>query len=283
MSAALVLTVVCLLALAVTTEVRRAPPAEASHFRAAQLTWTRSGPTTAQFKSTVSARRSFYGAPAVGATVSDLTFDFGDATFATPPHTVVLVDVANDYLIAEATFSHTFPSAGPFTVRGDSCCRLSGPLHKNNPDGDIRAQTLVDLAATTTSPVSSISPIVDCAAGQVCQFVVPAFDPDGQSLRWRFATGTEAAKSVFVQPGPPQAPNAAAIDGSTGRFTWNTAGAVLNPTGPSFYSTQVVVENLVGTTVVASTPVDFFVRLGAASSGTTSLSSSPRRRRRTGR
>jgi len=244
-----------------------APPAAATHFRASQLTWTRTGPTTAEFRSVVSARQSFslFGNPAVGATIEPTDIDYGDGTSESPPHQVVFVDLANDLLIAEATFSHTYSTAGPFTASSSGCCRLSGPLHQNNADGNIEAETIVDLAATAASPVSSISPIVDCPLNATCQFSVPAVDPDGQALRWRFATPDEAGGS-FEQPGPPRAPNAATIDPATGLYSWNTTGAELNTNAgeDTFYSTQVIVENVVGGTVVSKTPIDFFIRLSSS-------------------
>lgn len=242
--------------------VQAQQPAEASHFRSTQLTWTQAGPTTVEFKSTVAARRSFFGSPNVGDTTAITTVFFGDGNFASPPHTVVAVDTTNDWLLAEATFTHTYASPGPFTAFADTCCRLSPPQHINNPDDNNRAETIVDLSQTSASPVSSISPIVDCALNALCQFTVPAVDPDGQGLRFRFATSIEATGGAsFEQPGPPHASNAATVDPTTGLYSWNTTGATLNSSGDTFYSTQVMVENVVDGAVVSKTPVDFFIRL----------------------
>lgn len=246
----------------VAADITGAPSAEATHLRSSQLTWRATGPTTAEFESTIGVRRSFFGSPNVGDTITPISIFFGDGSSTAPPHTVVAVDAANDWILTEGTFSQTYASAGPFTAFGSVCCRLSGPLHRNNPDANNRVETVVDFASTTASPVSSISPIVDCPIDAVCQFVVPAVDADGQGLRFRFATPFEATgTSSFNQPGPPQAPNAATVDASSGLYSWDTTGASLNPSGDSFYSTQVIVENVVGTTVVSKTAVDFFIRL----------------------
>lgn len=241
-------------------------PVAASHFRSAQLTWTQTARTTAEFRSTVSQRG------ATGVKVGDqrclANVDFGDDYNECPMYTIVFVDQTNDYIIGEAVFTHTYEGVGPYTAAVDSCCRLQAPMHINNTDGGFRAETIVNFAATSASPVSSISPIVDCLKNAVCRFTVPAFDPDKQGLRFRLATSEEATNSgTFTQPGPPDAPNAATIDPATGAYSWNTAGATLAPAGyDTFYSTQVIVENVVNGIVISKTAVDFFIRLADTAS-----------------
>ena len=65
-----------------------------------------------------------------------------------------------------------------------------------------------------------------------------------------------------MQPGPPQAPNAATINHDTGLYTWDTHGAQINGSGDTLYSTQVIIENVDFTgRVLTKTPLDFFIRL----------------------
>ena len=245
-----------------------AAPAGASHYRANQLTWIQHSGNEVEFDYTGSWRCTFFYFPCSSASVGD-TFnpgflDLGDGTSVAIQAEVTSVDVTNDVISGDFHLDHTYATAGPFTVSEDNCCRLSGPQHINNPDGSVRLESIVNLNETSASPVSSIAPIVDCALNAVCSFSVPAIDPDGQALRWRFATAAESG--VVYQPGPPQATNAAAINPTTGVYTWNTAGASLSATGSTFYSTQVVVENLNSAgTVISKTPVDFFIRLGSNS------------------
>lgn len=239
-----------------------AAPANASHGRATQITWVQTGPTTVEFHSVVAFRASFYGNPAVGSTISEPCLDFGDGTPAHCEGTVETLDMANDVLTAELEVSHTYASAGPFTAEISGCCRLSSPAHVNNPDGAYRAVTTVDLTTTSANPVSSISPIVDCALNATCSFSIPAVAPAGGTLRFRLATSSEASTGSFTQPGPPQATNAATINPTTGLYSWNTTGATLNGTADTFYSTQVVIENLAPNgSVRTQSPVDFFIRL----------------------
>jgi hypothetical protein len=270
MSAALLLgTMLAQLAIA-------AKPVAASHFRSTQFTWAQTAtPKEAKFTATLAARRGFYsgsgpdGEPIVGDPIAGPFVDFGDGSNASPTFTVTFADVTNDFVIFSTTFNHQYATDGPFTAVMDDCCRLGTPQHINNPGAGNRAETIVDFSKTTASPVSSISPIVDCAPNAPCAFFVPAVDPDGQAIRFRFATAAEAEGSSFNQPGPPDAPTASTIDAATGLFQWNTTGATMNngsdPTLPdTFYSVQVMVENVVGQAVVSKTPVDFFIRMRAS-------------------
>jgi hypothetical protein len=251
-----------------------ARPVAASHYRATQVTWQRISGNEVDFHATASWRCTyFFPGGTCSANVGDTFFadsvDFGDGEFSSGEWTVTAVDVVNDVISGELEEHHLYASAGPFTAAIETCCRLSSfNGHINNGDGGLRTETIVDLNATSANPISSVAPIVDCAINAVCSFVVPAFDPDGQALRWRLSTSAEAAGSFgsFVQPGPAAAPNAASIAATTGLYTWDTTGATLAPSGSTFYSTQVMVENVVGGVVVTKTPVDFFIRLGSNTS-----------------
>ncbi|MEO5853001.1 MAG: post-COAP-1 domain-containing protein, partial [Nocardioides sp.] len=140
--------------------------------------------------------------------------------------------------------------------------------HQNNGDGNVRYETLVDLAATSASPVGLVPPIVDCPINAVCTFSVPATDPDGQPMAWRLSTAVEAGGS-FVQP------TGASVNANNGLYTWDTTGAVLAATGSTFYSTQVMIENVVGGNVISRTAVDFFIRLGSNSSNSQPVFTTP--------
>jgi len=235
-----------------------------THFRSAQLTWVKTASTTAEFNSTVGIRRSFFpGPPNIGDLITPILITYGDGVLDWPAHTVVFVDEVNDWLLAEVTFTHTYTGTGPYTAAAESCCRLSPPQHINNPDGNIRVETIVDLAATSANPISTIEPVVDCPKNALCKFTVPASDPDGQTLRYRLASSAEASGSLgtFFQPGPPHALHAATINPTTGLYVWDTTGATLAAWGDTIYSTQVIVENRVGGKVAAKTAVDFFIRI----------------------
>lgn len=243
-----------------------AKPAAATHYRATQITWQQVSGNDVAFHATVSFRCTFFFSSPCSANVGDQFsgggLDFGDSSFSSTLWTVTSVDVVNDVINAELDEQHTYASPGPFNVTMAGCCRLSSSGgHINNPDGDILAVTVVDLNTSSANPVSAVAPIVDCAIDAMCAFSVPAFDPDGQGLRWRFSTPAESG--IIYQPGPPYATNTASIDPATGLYKWDTTGATLAASGFTFYSTQVTIENVVNNVVVTSTPVDFFIRLGS--------------------
>jgi cysteine-rich repeat protein len=189
---------------------------------------------------------------------------------------VTAVDLTNDLLIglaldpsglpgpADTTIAHTYATTGNFTAFIATCCRVSaGGGHVNNADGDYRLETLVNVGTGNRSPVTSMPAIVQCPINGTCAFTIPGSDPDGDAFRFRLSTAAEAG-SGFTQPGPPDAPNTASINPTTGLYTWNTAGAQTgSPT--TLYSTQIMVEDLTspGGTVKSKVPVDFFIQLTA--------------------
>lgn len=265
--------------LTVGASVVTAPPAAATHFRAAGLSWHRADSTTRQveFHYNGSFRRSYFATsgtgpgpfagpypppgPNVGQTVNiGSAITFGDGTSSgNVIATVETVDAANDVITVDAHLDHTYGgTATSFLAAFENCCRLSSPLHRNNPDRGLRTETRVSLAnGVTGSPVASVSPIVDCPVNALCQFFLPATDPDGAALSWRFATSAEAAGSngPFVQPA------GATVNSATGLYRWDTTGASLNPTGDSYFSTQVIVTKTAGGGATATVAADFFLRV----------------------
>jgi len=242
--------------------VAGSPPAEASHNRASQIQWNHGG-ATGQVEFTVNfvARASYYSGLSVGSTFTDPYLDFGDGNGTSPEFTVLDVDEKHDVLYAKAAnVLHTFDGDGPYTATLSSCCRLSSPEHINNPDGDYLITSTVNLALADNSPTSTFAPVATCHTDDLCYFRVTARDPDGRQLRWRLATSAEAGGN-FVQPGQPNAVHDASVNATTGLYSWDTHGATLNPSGDTYYSTQVVVESLQGGEVASSVAVDFFIRL----------------------
>ena len=205
----------------------------------------------------------FPSPPNVGDVVTFAPLLFGDGTQAPNQNfTCIFVDIPNNWVLLQKVETHTYNGSGPFTASFSNCCRLSPPSHINNGDQNFRAETIINFAFTTANPISSLPAIVDCPREGVCSFQVPATDPDNQMMQYRLATSAEAGDGGFVQPGPPFAPNAATIDHTTGLYHWDTHGAQLNPSGDTFYSTQVMIENVDFTgRVLTKTPLDFFIRL----------------------
>ena len=172
------------------------------------------------------------GLPAVGdvirESIGDTRFNFGDGspTVGSPSggglfYLVTAIDPANDWLSGRAldtaslptldtTIQHTY-APGTWTARIEDCCRISPQVapnaHINNPDGDYKVEAVVSIGLNNASATTALPPIVTCLQNSVCSFLVPATDPDGDTLRFRLALPSEADGGSFTQPGPPDAPN----------------------------------------------------------------------------
>jgi len=243
-----------------------AEPVFASHFRFGSLTWQ---PTAVsgevKLNLTMGARRSFYGSPVTGDTISAIGLDFGDATTSvTPNFRVTAYSATEDWVIAEALdpntgtagVLHTYATAGPFTASAQSCCRLS--TLNNRADGNFWLQTSVYPFSGNSSPVSSLVPIVTVPSSSTASFFVPASDPNGDTIRWRLSTDAEA--------GGGSPPTNIGVNPNTGEVTWNNTG--LNQS--SFWTVQVIIEDLDGIGNVKSrTPVDFLLKINPGVSGNT--------------
>ncbi len=255
-----------------TSVVGDGSPAFASHNRASNLTWSSAGePGKIILEIEFVARRSYYGTLNAGDTFTDPDLSWGDGTTEKPSLTVTAVDVTNDIIFTEAMLGHTYANPSQsYTVSMSNCCRLgTSGGHVNNPDGNYRVTTVVSNNASH-SPSVALAPILDCRRNAVCSFAVPG-NTSQYKTHWRFATSDEAAGggNTFIQPGPPRSPQAATINASTGMFRWDTSGATFPAQSDvALYSTQIVIEYQNNSnSVIASTAVDFFIRLSDSLAG----------------
>ncbi len=251
-------------------------PAEATHFRYGHLTWRKARGNAVQFTLTAAFERSGYlgtapdGFLAVGdvfnENIGGTGLEFGDGTrvgdgFNGLRFVVVAIDPVRDYAIARALdpntgrdrIDHLYgqPSNGgnPWVARVESCCRIS--TLNNNPDGDYRVATEIDLRRNSFSAVSSLPAIIPVPRSGT-QFPIPGIDNDrDQTLRFRLATSDEAGPSQgFVQP------PGVTIDPVTGVYTI-PAGLT---TG--LWTSQVIIEELdANGTQVGQVALDFIFQV----------------------
>jgi len=200
-----------------------ATPAQASHYRYGTLTWRTvpADPTklTVEFKVSRAYRRSAtaFANVTVGSTVSAETLDFGDGTTGSITLTVTSLDIAGGVFYGEASIVHTYAAAGNYQAFFSSCCRLS--TLANNADGTWYVSTLVNAGSGNSSPVSTVSPVVNLATGQAAaSFLLPASDPDGDALTFSLATLADFNGNAFTNaPG-------LAVNAATGLVTFATTG-----------------------------------------------------------
>ena len=236
--------------------------ASASHFRYGNISATpvASDPTgkTIQYKINLGFRRS-YGSFSisssnivVGATLNNsgdgLNFYYGDGGSELLNFTVTSVDIANDQFYAEATINRTYASAGTVTAYFTTCCRISSL--QNNATNDFYVPTTVTVGAANRSPIATLSPIVNLAAGRAtATFQIPANDPDGNPLTFSLAASSDLGGITFVQP------TGLSIS-STGLITYSTVGF----TNGQLYNSVVKISDGQG----AITYVDFLIQISGS-------------------
>jgi cysteine-rich repeat protein len=213
--------------------------ADASHFRYGHYAWSRVGGNTVEVTLQNAFRRDSDcgcfsvssgspvpvscsagdGYPQVGDIVDECVgetqFEWGDGdSTGTLLYTITSIDPANNWTFAlaldaqsfpnvDTTLSHTYAAPGNYVARTQSCCRISSVDglndHVNNPDGNYRVETVINVGTANNSPVSVLPPIVVCPIDDVCSFPIQAADRDGDRLTYRLATSTEAAGSEVIR------------------------------------------------------------------------------------
>jgi hypothetical protein len=178
---------------------------------------------------------------------------FGDGQSAIAPGTVISVNTAEEWFIAEVKVRHTYGNAGPFTAFVNVCCRMT--TGGNGGNGSLRLETLVRPDSGNSSPVTALPGIVTVPLTNAATFTVPAADANNDTLRFRFATNLESG----VTP-----PAGMAIGLTTGIITWNPIAAGANTLLQSLWTAQVIVEDRDSLGAVKSTtPVEVVLQIVA--------------------
>jgi hypothetical protein len=251
-------------ALAVTSMLMLAIPQEASatHGRFANIEWTATGnPGEVVFTVRTVWRRNFstWGNLVTGDPAPNWgTFRFGDGTTRQGNNNGVITDhsITGNWLLVENTWTHTYADpTGTYTAAFNVCCRISSPSMVNRYDLAHKAEARVN--PSINSPRSSTPPILGVLAGSPSTFQIFANDPDGGTLRYRFATNFEATNSNLTSALYNNPPNMT-IDPNTGEISWNNVGL----DAVRFWTTQVIVEKLdANGDVLVHAPIDLLLRI----------------------
>ena len=207
----------------------------------------------------------------VGDVVTDSTggnpnFNFGDGKSTTGVQFKVTV-LTSTYYLAQAVIPngtggfteglvHTYSTPGNYTATYITGARIS--TLKNNANGEYQLETIVNIGPGNSSPVSSIPAVVQVPDNQIFTFQVPAIDPNGDPLVYRFATSQEASGAASGYTLPPHMTIT-----PTGLITWDVRDAVTATVPNDLWTAQVVVEDHDPSTGARITqiPLDFILQI----------------------
>jgi hypothetical protein len=247
---------VVLLALVVAGLGASATNAFATHFRYGTITWTTPNPAqpnVIQVRFDSAWRRSYFSpAPLQGqvipASMMALTLDILNAAGTTSvaasipiSPTVTAVNAAEDWMSTSWTQTVVLPGGvgSDFVLQIQQCCRVSTIIDANH-DVNFRVLSKVTVRSPINRPPTSASlPIISVVRFLPVNFVVPAFDPDGDALFYELTPLVESGMVVQAPAGSPQL----TIHPTTGRVSWT-------PTSVGLYSVQFKVTDTKGATGV---------------------------------
>ncbi len=184
--------------------------AHASHFRGASLVWKKlaSPANTIELTLTESWRTG---------SISSLSYGWGDgsAGFNMSGYTIIANDPS--FTTIRKVITHTYSTAGPFTVSGSSCCRISNLV--NAADGSESVAAIVDLRGGNAGPPVITSPIIlQMVKGGVNNIQLGNSDVDGDTVAFRMATSSESQISYVASAG-----GKSLSVSSSGLLTWDTS------------------------------------------------------------
>lgn len=192
--------------------------ANATHFRYGNITWERvsGAPNQIRFRITQAWRRSFYGAPNVGNTVSTgVQFNTGAGTVPINL-TVTSVNLAEDWIYGEFTYVKTYSTtSATYNTSFSVCCRVSNL--SNNNDLQATVTSIVTVGNNNDAPVSTVPPFISLPTNTTAAtYQIPATDPNGDALTFSLVPNGQFGSSNLQ-------PSGISIS-STGLLTFNTVG-----------------------------------------------------------
>jgi len=180
----------------------------ASHGRFGTIKFTKlpANPRQVTFTFDASFRRTYFGAPNVGDTVYDASWDFGDGNYVQPGLYVSQVDTVLDLIVVQWTGSHTYAGAGDYVVGWSSCCRIFAL--NNNPSYSYAHTAKVHLTAAeissgvvNNSPTTGFASILKVDYGVTPYiYFVTASDPENQGVTFAQATPAQQGDPSSTQP-----------------------------------------------------------------------------------
>ncbi|ACY49090.1 putative Ig domain-containing protein [Rhodothermus marinus] len=138
----------------------------------------------------------------------------------------------DDWVALRAVIVHRYPAAGAYDVQIRGCCRPD--FLRNASDAAFRFKARVLADGSNASAVVSGGAFVGIPRGNPATYSISYTNPDGDLLRFRFATPTESG--IYRLP-----LSVLSIDPETGVISWNNTDATRFPDG-SQWAVQVIIE-----------------------------------------
>lgn len=140
---------------------------------------------------------------------------FGDGSYETIIFEVTSKNTTENWIEATFVTTHTYASAGSYTVYYGTCCRVSN-LSGGNADANFVTQSTVTIGNANNSPVSSMPAILNFPSNVVSTYQIPAVDPDGDALSYSLAPLSETGPLYNYPSGASVSPTGLlTIDGSS--------------------------------------------------------------------
>ncbi len=214
--------------------------ATATHIRAIEITARRLSATNLTFEFIVTGYRDIEGVDFAAG-----TFAYGDGSIDENINWTFVEDVGNDTQKWQFVLTHTYAGPGSYKVSYQESFRNDGVINMTNSvSTDYFTETLIvidPLIGINSTPILTVPPIDLAASGLIFIHNPGAFDPDGDSLSYRFSVplqGLNAPVSGFrdlidpsfydgdyatsneAQDGPPTLK----LDSITGDLIWDAPG-----------------------------------------------------------
>ncbi|WP_421870526.1 gliding motility-associated C-terminal domain-containing protein [Marinoscillum sp.] len=230
----------------------------ATHIRAGEITARRVDNLTLTYEFTFTGFRDSGSVIEFGAG----TFDFGDGNSVDADFQIVKTAVGNETEMVQFKLRHTYQAANSYIVSYKEEYRNAEIINMDNSVNTtfyVESLVVIDpFYGTNNTPVLTVPPIDYAAVGSLFIHNAGAFDPDGDSLSYKFTTPKQARNAVvngyralnnpdfytnFSQGN--QAQNNSpelSIDPITGDLVWDAPGDVLNQGDKAEYNVAFVVE-----------------------------------------
>ncbi len=216
---------------------------QASHFRGASLTWKKLATPANTIELTITEAWRVNS-------VASLSYTWGDGvSFSNSGYTVIATDPA--FTVVRQVLTHTYSTAGPWTITGNSCCRISNLVNSNDSSENVIG--VVDMRnGNAGSPIITSPIILQMVKGGLNTIPLSFSDVDGDSVTFRMATSAESSITTLASAGG----KSIAVS-SAGVLTWDTSSTA---TG-QLYAVQIVAnDNHLGTGT-SRVPFDFIVQI----------------------